>query len=263
MAARHREGPRGSFKTTRKRVGLRGAPGGLTSEACSTRAVPRHPGRRLASTAPGWPPSRGSRPPQPTPRATAGPGERSPAGARRPHGPHVHPAVPSQPPCFSGTECAARSGDPSGQRRPGDDTHMRRGRLVPRHWKRARTVTGAGRGKGRGGATSRRSESLGTGSRAVQGTEKTGAQPDHQENKLEVPPPHTRGQSRDAWDAGWPRPRPEPPMTQSQRVPLRARVHSSVRPRQIQLPSSLTPRLNAEQGGAARSAESVSRQGEM
>lgn len=162
-----------------------------------------HPGRQTGLHGPRWLPSRGSRfTCRSTLRATAGPENAlppGPEGALRPSTPRARPASLLMP---SGSECAARSGDPTGQRRPGD-TYMEEAGLFPDTGRRRICHFWRGWGKC-WRVASRHSESLGTGSRAVQGTEKPWpAGPPG--NKLEVPPPHTRGRSVTP-DGSWPRP---------------------------------------------------------
>ena len=135
---------------TRKRSCFCVMPRNLTQEASSAGAVPWHPGCLLPFLAPMAPPYRGLRQPPPTPRATTGPGEHSPAVYRCLHGPHVQLAVPSFPP-WGPRALLCPETPPAIEAREGH--HMRRDRLGPKQGKGALGghLCGAGREVGKAG----------------------------------------------------------------------------------------------------------------
>lgn len=208
MAARHREG-----QGSRRPVGGGNAsqPPGPTAGSHrqrppSTGAVPRH--ARDDGLAPPTP-SRGLTPTATDthPRAAAGRGERSPA-AHRPPAPRPRHA--------QGSPAPPRLRDATGRRRPGDDTHVRRGRLGPRQG------TGARGGRTRGTRRRGRQRRGGAGKHARRGPRDRGAgavrgPEKHREHGRATRKtsagshrhPHTRAVPRHAWDADRSRLSPE------------------------------------------------------
>ncbi|XP_043318308.1 collagen alpha-1(I) chain-like [Cervus canadensis] len=238
VAARHREGdgskrPGGSESAARAHRGI------SPPEASQHRGGPEaHPERQtgLSGHPPprggeGAHPSRGLTPTaNPTPGAAASPGERSPAAYQRPPQPsHGQPCCarqgspPPAPPPSQGSEGTAPPGDATGRRRPGDDTHVRRGRLGPR-------PQGAGVEGDTGGRT--------RGTRRKAGSGKPARDPTAT---------HTRGRSRNAWDAGrsWPSleraPHPSPAARAGVPSTQPSSIHPSILPQQIRLPSKPDP----------------------
>ncbi|XP_059765417.1 collagen alpha-1(I) chain-like [Balaenoptera ricei] len=95
-------GAQGPGLRARTRVGRRGTTRVSPPEASSAGAVPRHPGRRLASSAPpgARPPSRGSRPPPPNTHEPRPARKNTLPRAHRPprRAPHTPPPRPTSPP---------------------------------------------------------------------------------------------------------------------------------------------------------------------
>ncbi|XP_043318300.1 collagen alpha-1(I) chain-like [Cervus canadensis] len=145
-------------------------------------------------------------------------------------GPHAHRQAytrsrsqPGRTLSRRGSEGTAPPGDATGRRRPGDDTHVRRGRLGPR-------PQGAGVEGDTGGRT--------RGTRRKAGSGKPARDPTAT---------HTRGRSRNAWDAGrpWPSleraPHPSPAARAGVPSTQPSSIHPSILPQQIRLPSKPDP----------------------
>ena len=162
-----------------------------------------------------------------------------------PHVPHTRKA-PRAPP---------RLGDATGRRRPGDDTHMRRGRLGPRQGKGARG------GRTRGTRRRGRQRRGGAGKHARRGPRDRAAgairgPQRHREHGRATRKtsagshrhPHTRAVPRHAWDADRSRPAPErAPTTRPRRQGRRAaqtHLPPSVLDRSVFRSKSATPRLD-------------------
>ncbi|XP_060994229.1 collagen alpha-1(I) chain-like [Dama dama] len=179
-----------------------------------------------------------------------------------PHSPHTrNPAVrakaPPAPPPSQGSEGPAPPGDATGRRRPGDDTHVRRGRLGPRprgtgvegdtggRTRGTRRKAGSG---GEGPASTRKQGSRDGGEGAARRPENTRTQPGHQENQRGIPPPptHEGGPTTPGTPAApghpWSGPHtPAPPPGPACRPPTF--LHPSILNRSV-FRLSLTPRLN-------------------
>ena len=158
---------------------------------------------------------------------------------------HTHKA-PHTPPCLR---------DTTGQQRPGDNTHMRRGQLGPRQRKGAqgshtRGMRKKARSGGEGPASmhsrGRGTGAVGQGCRQHPGTTKTpGTQPSHQENQQGVPPPPTHKGSPTTCLGHQPVPaspragphNPAPPPGPASCPNLSSTIH----PQQIHFPSSPPP----------------------
>lgn len=162
-----------------------------------------------------------------------------------PHVPHTRKA-PRAPP---------RLGDATGRRRPGDDTHMRRGRLGPRQGKGARG------GRTRGTRRRGRQRRGGAGKHARRGPRDRAAgairgPQRHREHGRATRKtsagshrhPHTRAVPRHAWDADRSRPAPErAPTTRPRRQGRRAaqtHLPPPVLDRSVFRSKSATPRLD-------------------
>ena len=87
-----------------------------------------------------------------------------------------------------------------------DDSHVRRGRLRPKQGKvgTGSCSCGAGGGSDGKGQQAGKARASGQGRKHCPGNRKTKTQPGLQENKRGAPPPHSRGRSRDSWDASQP-----------------------------------------------------------
>ncbi|XP_043318315.1 collagen alpha-1(I) chain-like [Cervus canadensis] len=271
VAARHREGdgskrPGGSESAARAHRGI------SPPEASQHRGGPEaHPERQTGLSGHPPPPAGGrgrtphgaSRPPpilHPEPQPARE--NALPPRTSGPPSPHTgNPAVrakapPPAPPPSQGSEGTAPPGDATGRRRPGDDTHVRRGRLGPRP--QGAGVEGDTGGRTRGtrrkagsggeGPASTRSRGHGTGARAPPGDQK------HQDTAGPPGKPardptatHTRGRSRNAWDAGrsWPSleraPHPSPAARAGVPSTQPSSIHPSILPQQIRLPSKPDP----------------------
>ncbi|XP_043318309.1 collagen alpha-1(I) chain-like [Cervus canadensis] len=210
VAARHREGdgskrPGGSESAARAHRGI------SPPEASQHRGGPEaHPERQTGLS--GHPPP---------PRG---------GGGAPLTGPHAHRqsytrsrSQPGRTLSRRGSEGTAPPGDATGRRRPGDDTHVRRGRLGPR-------PQGAGVEGDTGGRT--------RGTRRKAGSGKPARDPTAT---------HTRGRSRNAWDAGrsWPSleraPHPSPAARAGVPSTQPSSIHPSILPQQIRLPSKPDP----------------------
>ncbi|XP_043318303.1 collagen alpha-1(III) chain-like [Cervus canadensis] len=210
VAARHREGdgskrPGGSESAARAHRGI------SPPEASQHRGGPEaHPERQTGLS--GHPPP---------PRG---------GGGAPLTGPHAHRqsytrsrSQPGRTLSRRGSEGTAPPGDATGRRRPGDDTHVRRGRLGPR-------PQGAGVEGDTGGRT--------RGTRRKAGSGKPARDPTAT---------HTRGRSRNAWDAGrsWPSleraPHPSPAARAGVPTTQPSSIHPSILPQQIRLPSKPDP----------------------
>ena len=181
------------------------------------------------------------------------------------------------PPPSQGSEGTAPPGDATSRQRPGDDTHVRRGQLGPRPWgnrggRGTQAVARTGRG-GRPAAVGRGRQAHAQQGAAGQGR---GRRPGTRKHRDTAGPPgkpardptatHTRGRSRDAWDAGrsWPSPERAPhpgPAAARAGVPsthfppsIRP-SHPSVRPQQIRLPPTSDP--EAQHPGDTLSSEAA------
>ena len=165
------------------------------------------------------------------------------------------PAAPTVPHTRKAPRAPPRLGDATGQRRPGDDTHMRRGRLGPRQGKGARG------GRTRGTRRRGRQRRGGAGKHARRGPRDRAAgairgPQRHREHGRATRKtsagshrhPHTRAVPRHAWDADRSRPAPErAPTTRPRRQGRRAaRTHlpPSVLDRSVFRSQSATPRLD-------------------
>ena len=235
MAARHCEG-NGS-----KRPGDASRPPGPTAGSHrqrppSTGAVQRD--TRDDGLAPP-PTSRGSLPPPPTHP------EPQPAGRTLSHRIGAAPtaltrARLSAPPPFSGLGGTAPPGDATAA---AGDTHVRRGRLGPRQGKGTRAVARAGRG-GKAGSGCREGPQDRGSRGTVQGPENTDTAGPPGKPARDPTATHTRGRSRDAWDSSGSRPSPERAPRLGHQGRRAVLPSSSICPRQIHLPSSLTLRLD-------------------
>ncbi|XP_060994246.1 collagen alpha-1(I) chain-like [Dama dama] len=250
VAARHREGdgskrPGGSESAARAHRGI------SPPEASQHRGGPEgaHPSRGLTPTANPTHPE-----PQPAQENAL------PPRTGGPHSPHTrNPAVrakaPPAPPPSQGSEGPAPPGDATGRRRPGDDTHVRRGQLGPRprgtgvegdtggRTRGTRRKAGSG---GEGPASTRKQGSRDGGEGAARRPENTRTQPGHQGNQRGIPPPptHEGGPTTPGTPAApghpWSGPHtPAPPPGPACRPPTF--LHPSIHPQQIRLPSKSDP----------------------
>lgn len=249
-AARHREG-HGSKRPVlgqgEARVGRQGPPRDLTAGGL--------PAQGRSHRTPGttdWRPPPGTLTGAHAHRHRHTPESRKPARENAlpprtggPHVPHTRKA-PRAPP---------RLGDATGRRRPGDDTHMRRGRLGPRQGKGARG------GRTRGTRRRGRQRRGGAGKHARRGPRDRAAgairgPQRHREHGRATRKtsagshrhPHTRAVPRHAWDADRSRPAPErAPTTRPRRQGRRAaqtHLPPPVLDRSVFRSKSATPRLD-------------------
>ncbi|XP_065756136.1 collagen, type I, alpha 1a-like [Phocoena phocoena] len=215
--ARRREaGGPGAILRARTRVGRQGTTRGLTARGLQRRGGPAAPGTPTGLLGPPTrvPPLTGlATTTAKHPRAAASPATTtlSRAHTGRPTCPtHASAAAPDCP--ASGT-VSTPPGDAAGRGgRGGRHPHVGEAGSIP-DGEGGAEGWGPGRAGGDGEGAARThahtaAKAAGQGRRGARpGTGRAEARPGHQGNKRGVPPPHTRGRSHDAWDAG----RPQPP----------------------------------------------------